>query len=99
MLGVAKSTASSDWDMMRGVAFSVPQVINCFTAAGPSSAAVGEGRSGTREKFVGDLGRSEEETHYGKSELKVGTHTRSPGYSSFDSTSCGTWRRRMVLRS
>jgi hypothetical protein len=67
VLGVANSTVSSDLDMMRGVALSVPQVISCFTAAGPSSAAVGEGRSGTSEKLVGDLGRSEMEGHYGKS--------------------------------
>jgi hypothetical protein len=46
---------------MRGVAFRVPQVISCFTAAGPSSEGVGEGIVGTREKWfiVGDLGRSD----------------------------------------
>ena len=30
------SAGSSDCDRMRGVAFSVPQVISCLTAAGPS---------------------------------------------------------------
>lgn len=46
---------------MRGVAFRVPHVISCFTAAGPSSDGVGDGIVGTREKLliVGDLGRSE----------------------------------------
>lgn len=45
---------------MRGVALRVPHVMSCFTAAGPSSDAVGEGMFGTREKLleVGDLGRS-----------------------------------------
>lgn len=54
------SAGSSDCDNMRGVAFSVPQVISCLTAAGPSSEGVGEGIDGTREKLsvVGDLGRS-----------------------------------------
>ena len=52
---------SSSGVTMRGVAFRVPHVINCFTAAGPSSDAVGDGMLGTREKSrlpVGDLGRS-----------------------------------------
>lgn len=40
------------------MALSVPQVISCFTAAGPSSAAVGDGRLGTSGKLVGELGRS-----------------------------------------
>jgi hypothetical protein len=50
-------TGSSD-DMTRGVASSVPQVISWFTAFGPSSAGVGEGIFGTKEKLlaVGDLG-------------------------------------------
>lgn len=58
--GGRDSAGSSDCDIIRGVAFKVPQVISCLTAAGPSSAAVGEGRLGTREKLliVGDLGRS-----------------------------------------
>lgn len=51
---------SSGFDMIRGVASSVPQVINCFTAAGPSSAGVGDGTFGTSLKLPldGDLGRS-----------------------------------------
>lgn len=45
---------------MRGVALSVPHVINCLTAAGPSSDGVGEGIEGTSGKvlIVGDFGRS-----------------------------------------
>jgi hypothetical protein len=70
VLGVANSTGSSDCDIMRGVAFSVPQVISCFTAAGPSSAAVGEGRSGTSVKLVGDLGRSKGEGGYRRIKLQ-----------------------------
>lgn len=60
VLGVGRSAGSSLCEMMRGVAFSVPHVISCLTAAGPSSDGVGEGRFGTREKFfrVGELGRS-----------------------------------------
>lgn len=51
---------SPDCDRMRGVALSVPQVMSCLIAVGPSSEGVGEGRSGTNEKLliVGDLGRS-----------------------------------------
>ena len=75
VLGVASSTGSSDWDIIRGVAFNVPQVISCFTAAGPSSAAVGEGRLGTSKKLVGDLGRSEE-NGYKKNELPKWEHLR-----------------------
>jgi hypothetical protein len=56
------------------VALSVPHVINCFTAAGPSSAAVGEGRSGTREKPIGDLGRSRVEEGYRKIEPRQVGH-------------------------
>ena len=54
------SAGSSDCESTRGVAFKVPQVINCLTAVGPSSEGVGEGIDGTREKLliVGDLGRS-----------------------------------------
>ena len=56
------SAGSSDCDNTRGVAFSVPHVISCLTAAGPSSEGVGEGIDGTREKLlvIGDLGRSME---------------------------------------
>jgi hypothetical protein len=51
---------SSDCERTRGVALSVPQVMSCLTAFGPSSEGVGEGRLGTSEKLciVGDLGRS-----------------------------------------
>jgi len=44
---------------MRGVAFRVPHVMSCFTAAGPNSEGVGEGIVGTKENLliVGDLGR------------------------------------------
>lgn len=54
------SAGSSDWDRIRGVAFSVPHVMSCFIAVGPSSDGVGEGTEGTSEKLspVGDLGRS-----------------------------------------
>lgn len=43
------------------MALRVPQVISCFTAAGPSCDGVGEGIVGTREKLfiVGELGRSD----------------------------------------
>ena len=53
-------SASSGFDMMRGVAPSVPQVISCLTAAGPSSAGVGDGTLGTSLKppLDGDVGRS-----------------------------------------
>jgi len=56
--GGISSAGSSDLDNIRGVAFRVPHVINCLTAEGPSSEAVGEGRLGTREKLllVGDRG-------------------------------------------
>lgn len=49
---------------MRGVAFRVPHVISCFTAAGPSSDGVGDGMVGTREKLLifGDLGRSRDDS-------------------------------------
>lgn len=61
--GIATSSAgSSDCDRIRGVASSVPHVISCFTAAGPSWEGVGEGSEGTNASVlvVGDLGRSEE---------------------------------------
>ena len=60
MLGEG-SAGSSDSDSIRGVAFSVPHVMSCFIAVGPSSDGVGEGTEGTSEKLspVGDFGRSE----------------------------------------
>lgn len=59
-VAAAVAGSSSDCDRIRGVALSVPHVISCFTAAGPSSDGVGEGIAGTNEKLliVGDLGRS-----------------------------------------
>ena len=47
---------------MRGVALSVPHVISCFTAVGPSSEGEGEGIAGKSENplFVGERGRSRE---------------------------------------
>lgn len=58
--GVGMSAGSSDCDKTRGVALSVPHVMSCFTAAGPSSDGVGDGIEGTREwiSLVGDLGWS-----------------------------------------
>ena len=38
--------------MIRGVAFSVPQVMSCFIAADPNSAGVGDGSLGTSEKSL-----------------------------------------------
>ena len=54
------SAGSSDPDSTRGVALSVPHVMSCFTAAGPSSDGVGDGSEGTNALLfvVGDLGRS-----------------------------------------
>lgn len=51
---------SPSFEMIRGVDMRVPMVMSCFTAFGPSSAGVGEGRLGTREKESEDepLGRS-----------------------------------------
>lgn len=49
VLGGGKLTASSGFDIIRGVAFNVPHVMSCFTAAGPSSDGVGDGRLGTRK--------------------------------------------------
>jgi hypothetical protein len=55
--GTGGTSSSSDVEIMRGVAFSVPHVINCLTAAEPSSEGVGDGIVGTRENApVGDLG-------------------------------------------
>ena len=53
-------SAGSSSEMIRGVALSVPQVMSCLTAAGPSSEGVGEGSVGRREKplAVGERGRS-----------------------------------------
>ena len=58
--GVRRSSGSPVWLIILGVALIVPQVINCFKAAGPNSAGVGEGKFGTREKpaSLGELGRS-----------------------------------------
>jgi len=55
--GTVDSAGSSD-EMIRGVAFNVPHVISCFTAAGPSSEGVGEGMAGTSGNFFefGDPG-------------------------------------------
>ena len=61
VLGGGKgSTASSDCERIRGVALSVPHVISCLTASGPSSEGVGEGIVGTSEKLsiAGVFGRS-----------------------------------------
>lgn len=57
---VGGGRGASDCERMRGVALSVPHVISCLTAAGPSSDGVGEGMLGMKEKLfiVGDLGRS-----------------------------------------
>jgi hypothetical protein len=54
------TSAGSSEEIIRGVAPSVPQVINCFTAAGPISSAVGEGIAGTSPNplFLGELGLS-----------------------------------------
>ena len=54
------SAGSSLCERMRGVPISVPMVMSCFTASGPSSEGVGEGKAGTYEKLLipGDLGRS-----------------------------------------
>lgn len=43
------SAGSSDCDRTRGVAFSVPHVMSCLTAAGPSCEGVGEGTAGTSD--------------------------------------------------
>jgi hypothetical protein len=58
--GGMEGSSSPVWDRIRGVALSVPHVMSCLTAAGPSSDGVGEGIAGTREKLlmVGDFGRS-----------------------------------------
>jgi hypothetical protein len=59
--GVRKSLGGSSVSLIiLGVELRVPHVIRCFTAAGPSSAGVGEGRLGTSENpcFLGELGGS-----------------------------------------
>lgn len=57
--GGISSDTSSDWDIIRGVAFKVPHVMSCLTACEPIWSAVGEGILGTSEKLpaVGDFGR------------------------------------------
>ena len=54
------TSAGSSREMIRGVASSVPQVMSCLTAAGPSSSAVGEGIAGTNPNplLLGELGLS-----------------------------------------
>lgn len=57
--GVRKSPGGSSASLIiLGVELRVPHVIRCFTAAGPSSAGVGEGRLGISENpcFLGELG-------------------------------------------
>jgi hypothetical protein len=44
VFGTKTSAGSFDEEMIRGVAFRVPQVMSCFTAAGPSSEGVGDGK-------------------------------------------------------
>lgn len=58
--GSMASAGSSDCERMRGVAFSVPHVMSCFTALGPISEGDGEGTEGMSAfvLVVGDLGRS-----------------------------------------
>ena len=100
--GVGTSAGSSDWDRTRGVAFSVPQVINCFTAAGPSSDGVGDGTEGTRDSnsFAEDFGRSGamQQCRSPVSRSEQISLTRCPGYSSVYATTGRTRRRgyRMV---
>jgi hypothetical protein len=59
VLGSGTSVGSSE-EIIRGVASSVPQVMSCLTAAGPSSSGVGEGIAGTNPNplFLGELGLS-----------------------------------------
>lgn len=47
-------SAGSSEEIIRGVALSVPQVMSCFTAAGPSSDGVGDGIVGNSEKPLFD---------------------------------------------
>lgn len=53
-------SASEDDESIRGVAPSVPHVMSCLTAAGPSCSGVGEGMAGRRPKpaFEGERGWS-----------------------------------------
>lgn len=59
VLGSGTSSGLSE-EMIRGVAFNVPQVMSCLTAAGPRSSGVGEGIAGTSPNplFLGELGLS-----------------------------------------
>jgi len=59
VLGSGTSTGSSE-EIIRGVASSVPQVMSCLTAVGPSSSGVGEGIAGTNPNplLLGELGLS-----------------------------------------
>lgn len=58
--GILEPTGSSERDSIRGVALSVPHVMSCLTAAGPSWSGVGDGRLGISEELsvVGDRGLS-----------------------------------------
>ena len=64
VLGSGTSAGSSE-EMIRGVAFNVPQVMSCWTAAGPSSSGVGEGIVGTSPNplLLGELGLSKCKRH------------------------------------
>jgi len=63
VLGSGTSAGSSE-EIIRGVASSVPQVMSCLTAAGPSSSGVGEGIAGTNPNpfSLGELGLSVKQT-------------------------------------
>lgn len=54
------TSAGSSEEIIRGVAFRVPQVMSCLTAAGPNSSGVGEGIAGTSPNplFLGEAGSS-----------------------------------------
>ena len=62
--GGRSSAGSSEVDRIRGVAFSVPHVMSCLTAAGPSSEGVGDGIEGSSENplSVDELGLSVKKT-------------------------------------
>lgn len=59
VLGSGTSAGSSE-EIIRGVAFNVPQVMSCWTADGPNSSGVGEGMAGTSPNplLLGELGLS-----------------------------------------
>lgn len=59
VVGSGTSAGSSE-EMIRGVAFRVPQVMSCLTAVGPNSSGVGEGMAGTNPNplSLGELGLS-----------------------------------------